>query len=89
MQVQILYSSEIHSKEQLHQLLAERLHFPAYYGGNLDALYDCLSERREELELILLETEALQEQLADYGDKFLRVLEDAAEENPSLRVKLN
>ncbi len=89
MQVQILYGSEIHSKEQLHQLLAERLHFPAYYGGNLDALYDCLTERREELELILLETEALREQLADHGDKFLRVLEDAAEENPSLRVKLN
>lgn len=87
MQVQILYGEQLTSKEQLHQLLAERLRFPAYYGCNLDALWDCLSERSTALELILSEQEALCANLPDYGLKFLRVLEDAARENPQIQVK--
>ena len=40
MQVQILYGNEIHSKEQLHEKLMQLLPLPAYYGKNLDALYE-------------------------------------------------
>ncbi len=88
MQVQILYGKEIKSQEELHQLLAEKLQFPDHYGCNLDALYDCLCERREALELIIEESAALQEQLSDYAGKFFRVLQDASEENAVLQVKL-
>jgi len=31
-------------KQEAHRYLAEVFSFPDYYGGNLDALYDCLSE---------------------------------------------
>jgi Barstar, RNAse (barnase) inhibitor len=31
----------------LHEKLKALFHFPAYYGCNLDALNDCLSERKE------------------------------------------
>lgn len=34
----------VQSPQQLHQLLAEKLCFPEWYGHNLDALYDCLTE---------------------------------------------
>ena len=33
------------SREALHQALSALLAFPAYYGKNLDALHDCLTDR--------------------------------------------
>ena len=32
------------TKQQLHAALKEALSFPDWYGNNLDALYDCLTE---------------------------------------------
>ena len=44
------------SMEDIHNILAQQLEFPAWYGGNLDALHDCLTELHEmppESEIIL------------------------------------
>ena len=40
-------------KESLHAALQHSLSFPNYYGANLDALYDCLTELEEDTHLIL------------------------------------
>lgn len=34
----------VKSKEEFHSLLAALLHFPPYYGKNLDALFDVLTD---------------------------------------------
>ena len=47
--------------------LAEQLQFPAYYGRNLDALYDLLTERGEPLEILFTHTEQMKEQMGSYG----------------------
>lgn len=39
---------------ELHKSLRMLLRLPEYYGMNADALYDCLSERREPLNLWIL-----------------------------------
>ena len=39
-------------KQRGHDYLAEALNLPDYYGKNLDALYDCLTEMSCEIELV-------------------------------------
>lgn len=42
------------TKQELHLALKMMLDLPAHYGCNADALYDCLSERRETVNLCIL-----------------------------------
>ena len=59
-----------------HAELREKLALPDYYGGNLDALNDCLGERAER-ELIVIENAgAFLEGCEGYGAKLLRVFGD-------------
>ena len=59
----VLDVSACESVEDLHRALAEGLHFPAWYSGNLDALHDCLTDLHEPTELIVRGTSALDELL--------------------------
>jgi len=36
--------SRVQTKEELHQLLYEKLKFPDYYGGNWDAFNECIAD---------------------------------------------
>jgi RNAse (barnase) inhibitor barstar len=36
--------SQIRTKEELHELLFEKLNFPEYYGGNWDAFNECIRD---------------------------------------------
>ena len=38
---------ELYTPRQIHEYIAEKLGFPEYYGKNLDALYDCLTDISE------------------------------------------
>ena len=42
------------SAKELHQALQMMLNLPEHYGCNADALYDCLSERREPANLVVM-----------------------------------
>ncbi len=72
--------------EKAHADLAKALNFPAYYGHNLDALYDCLTD--------LPDTQLVIEDCANPSEKmekwpgFLAAFFDAAAENPRLDIKL-
>ena len=76
----------IESREALHDLLARELQFPLWYGKNLDALADCLGDVTEETVIEINGGDLLCETLGGYAKAFFRVLSDAAENNPSLRI---
>lgn len=78
--------AHIQTVKALHIYLQYKLGFPAYYGRNLDALHDLLGEIDGETALVL-HTQGAQGEMAAYLPKILRVLEDAAQENPNLTVE--
>ena len=78
----ILNGAALTTSEAMHDYLAKMLNFPAYYGKNLDALYDCLTDVSEETELVLLNWDAF-----DHTKRALRVMMDSAAENEKLHIK--
>ena len=74
--------SGITSSKELHRLLADTLSFPEWYGHNLDALYDCLTELAEPLRLHLNGWDSA----APWAPGFEAVLTAAQFENPELTV---
>ena len=81
-----LYLSDIKDKEALHGRLKGALMFPDYYGRNLDALYDCLTDTSEDTEVVVRGYEQMYEALGGYAITFKSVLEHASRENPRLTV---
>lgn len=71
-------------RQTLHQALAHSLCFPQWYGGNLDALHDCLTDVHTPVRLTVAGVEAL----GDYAAGFRRVLKAAEQENPAIRIEL-
>lgn len=82
----IIDGTLIQDREALHDLLSRELQLPKWYGRNLDALQDCLTDRRQPVDIILLHQETLMENLGMYGAMFRKVLLDAARENPVIGV---
>lgn len=68
------------SPRQLHSALAEALNFPEWYGNNLNALHDCLTDISEPVSLTIKGID----ELGIFAGGFCRVLEDSQEENPNL-----
>ncbi|MBP5410403.1 MAG: barstar family protein [Lachnospiraceae bacterium] len=75
----------MNTKEATHAYLAQRLHAPEYYGRNLDALHDILTDPCGETTLVLLYRKShMLRALGRYGEVLLKVFRDSAAENPSL-----
>ncbi len=68
----------------LHDALSHAFSFPDYYGKNLDALYDCLTDIEEPTRLILLQFN----DLAPWAHGFRAVFQDAIEANPLLQITM-
>lgn len=80
----MLDTRRLQEPETAHAYLKDMLGFPDYYGHNLDALYDCLTEISEETVLCL--TAAGEEEGSSFFQRLTAVLEDAAEENSQLTI---
>lgn len=68
---------------RMHDYLKESLEFPEYYGNNLDALHDCLTDLNN-LEITI----TLPEEDGAIFQKVLRVFKAADRENDSIKLIL-
>ena len=71
---------EMTERTKAHDHLTAQLQLPEYYGRNLDALYDILTERSTPLYITLLNKEFLDA----YGLLILQTILDAASHNPRI-----
>ena len=86
MEEKIIDCNQIKTKEDLHRIFREALRFPQYYGNNLDALYDCLTETTGEVRL--LDWQTAEARLGSYGAKAKKVIAAAALDNEHLDLYL-
>lgn len=78
-----LNGNDITNREQLLDALSEALELPEWYGRSLDALYDCLTDLSVPT---TIHVEHWPQE--DYLQRALTVIQDAAEENELIQVRL-
>lgn len=84
----ILDGEKIKDREMLHDILAADLSLPAWYGRNLDALYDCLTDRQEETKILIKNRELLEHTLGKYASSLAQVLRRASGDNPRVQTEI-
>lgn len=67
--------------------IAQKLDFPDYFGKNLDALNDCLTDISEETEISFDDVSLFKANLGISADMVLKVISLAAKKNPALKIK--
>ncbi len=82
----MLNAARITNKTDMAKYMKAAFHLPEYFGGNLDALFDCLCEVETPTEIIL-DRDTVSAVCADrYAYRVLMVISRAAEENENLRI---
>lgn len=72
------------SRKEAHAYLKEVLALPEYYGNNLDALYDVLTERAEPTCITLEHFDRAREFLGRYAELIVTTISQASLHNPSI-----
>ena len=74
-------------RNALHDYLKLQFGFPDYYGKNLDALYDLLTETPAPMKIEFLNFNEAEISLGNYARSLADTLRDAAEDNPFLEIE--
>ncbi|MGC5771580.1 barstar family protein [Paenibacillus pabuli] len=85
----IIKGEDFSSTEELHELLKQKLELPDFYGGNLDALWDCLTGMIETpLELTWMNYQISKERLGNGAEKGLQLMLEAEAEGTGLQLRV-
>ena len=87
MKLVFLDMKEIREKEALHLKLQEKLTLPDYYGKNLDALHDVLTEGKPALFLIFENCSRADDGMQSYLEQVKTLCGDIADSNPLFLYK--
>ena len=89
MNIFILDGTKMLNRDSAHYYISHIMHFPDYYGHNLDALYDCLGEYDESTTVIILNSDELLANLGEYGESLLETFRQAADEPYAFHLIIN
>lgn len=74
----VIQGSKLTDKKFLHKILKQELKLPAYYGENLDALWDCLTTDIElPLTIEWVDFQKSKDILGDYAENTLEIFNEA------------
>lgn len=80
----VLQSYNMEDKENLHDELVLKFGLPEFYGRNLDAFYDMMTEWSKPVLIVLFGEKEIIKNLGDYGKSFIKVLKTSSRENPNV-----
>jgi len=75
-------------RAQTHAYLKNTFRFPEYYGNNLDALYDLLTEFSEPSRIVLKNKDIMLKHLGAYGTALLVTLHQAEENTSAISIEV-
>ncbi len=76
----------VSTRQQFQEVVAQKLPCPEYFGCNLDALYDVMTEWNEPVEIVFKQFQEFAHQMPGYAEAVENMCMDAMAENESLRV---
>lgn len=82
-----LDGAQLQNRKEAMELLGQALALPKWWGRNLDALYDCLTDLGRPVRLEISRREAME--ASAFGRLLLQVLEDAAAEQFGLELSFD
>lgn len=77
----------VETMDDIHSVFAKALDFPEYYGKNLDALHDCLTEVSSDCVVLLADKGYLQDTIGPKFDVLMELLNDVALENDYIFIR--
>ena len=86
MQIITIDCTDIKDKAAFHAAVNKALSFADYYGKNLDALRDCLTDIFVDTQIQFENWDALENALGSYTAAIQWAMTHAAEENPSIQI---
>ena len=88
MKTYIIDLTSVYNTDELHAAIRDVLPLPDYYGNNLDALHDVLTDIREECRIAFLHTDEADITMPNYMRSLRTMCKDVMEENKKLKIEV-
>lgn len=75
----------INTMSEFHEMISHELDFPDWYGNNLDALYDCLTDITEDCSIVLTNVLPWFEKCGKKAITTVRLMQDVSQINPNFK----
>jgi RNAse (barnase) inhibitor barstar len=82
-----LVAEEIDNRRRMHAFFSEKITVPEYFGANLDALNDVLSEYDEDVTFVLTRENTRRISREEYAWKVVMIIARCSQENPHIQIQ--